>query len=47
MTRDFPGGPAVKTSPSNEGVWVPSLVKELRPLMLHTKKPKHKKEAIL
>ena len=28
--RDFPGGPVVKTSPSNAGVWVQSLVGELR-----------------
>ena len=26
----FPGGPVVKTLPSNKGMWVPSLVGELR-----------------
>ena len=40
MTRDFPGGPAVKTLPSKEGVWVPSLVTELRPLHASYQKAK-------
>ena len=27
---DFPGGPVVGTSPSNTGVWVQSLARDLR-----------------
>ena len=40
---DFPGGPVVKTSPSNAGGmgWIPG------PTCLVAKKPKHKTEAIL
>ena len=45
--RDFPGGPVVKTSPSNAGVWVRSLVGELDPTCLTAKKPKHKTETTL
>ena len=44
---DFPGGPMVKTLPSNAGVPVQSLVGELRSHMPCNQKPKHKAEAIL
>ena len=37
---DFPGGPVVKTSPSNEGGAVPSLVGKLRSHMPLGQKPK-------
>ena len=33
LKRDFPGGPVVKTLPSNAEVQVPFLVRELRPHM--------------
>ena len=32
---DFPGGPVVKTSPSNQGVWVQAPVRELGSHMPH------------
>ena len=37
---DFPGGPVVNTSPFNEGVWIGSLVRDLRSHMPHSEKPK-------
>ena len=43
--RDFSGGPVV--SIPVHGVWVLSLVRELKSHMLHSRKPKHKTEAIL
>ena len=46
--RDFLGSPVVKTSPSNAGVRVRSLVGELRShVPLGQKNPKYKTEAIL
>ena len=49
FTRDFPGGPVVKTLPSlMHGVWVRYLLEELRVHMPRGKKnPKYKTEAIL
>ena len=44
---DFPGVPVIGISPSSAGVWVPSLVGELRSHMPLGQKPKHKAEAIL
>ena len=44
---DFPGCPVVKTSPSNAGAWVQSLVRELRYHIPWGQKSKHKTEAIL
>ena len=44
---DFPGYPVIKTSPSNAGAWVQSLVRELRYHMPQGQKSKHKTEAIL
>ena len=38
--QDFAGGPVVKTSPSNAGVWVRSLVGELRSNMPRGQKTK-------
>ena len=38
--EDFPGGPEAKTSPSNAGVWVQSLVRELRSRMPRGQKTK-------
>ena len=46
--KGFPGGPVVKISPSNAGVQVQYLVRELRPHMPYGLKSKnHKTEAIL
>lgn len=44
--RDFPGGPLIKTSPSNVGAAVLSLVRELRSHMPRDQNvPKHKTDA--
>ena len=47
LTRDFPGSPVVKTSPSNAGGAgsIPGLRAKIS--CLEAKKPKHKPEAIL
>ena len=45
--RDFPGGPVVKTSPSNAGGAGSIPGGELRSTWLTAKKPKHRTEAIL
>lgn len=37
-SQDLPGGPAVKTLPSSAGVWVRSLVGELRSQVPHSQK---------
>ena len=46
---DFPGGPVVKTSPSNAGGAgsIPGRGAKIDPTCLAAKKPKHKTEAIL
>ena len=43
---DFPGSSMVKTSPSNDGVWVQSLVRKLRSHMSHSQETNHKTETI-
>ena len=44
---DSAGGSLVKTSSSNAGVWVQSLVRELGSHMPHSQKPKHRMETVL
>ena len=46
--RDFPGGPVVKTSPSNAGGtgWISGRRAKI-PHVLEAKNPKHNKKAIL
>ena len=44
--RDFICSPVVKTSPSNDGVWVQSLVNVLRSHVPLGQKPNHKTETI-
>ena len=39
--RDFPGSPLVKTALLVQGIWVRSLVGELRSHMLHSTAPKY------
>ena len=42
---DFPGGPVVRLCLPMQGLWVRSLVEELRSHMPHNKNTKHKAEA--
>ena len=44
LARNLPGGTMVRTLPSNAGVQVCSLVRELRSHMPVSRKPKHKKQ---
>lgn len=45
--RDFPGSSLARLHLPVQGVWVPSLARELRHSCLVAKKPKRKTEAIL
>ena len=42
--EDFSGGAAVKTAPSSTGIWVQSLIWELRSCVPHSQKKKKKKK---